>query len=209
MNDSIRSNAQCDALIAKKNLLTHPFYQAWSNGTLPVEALKTYAREYGAFIAGVGLGWERAGWSDIAAIEDGHARVWERTFAASLGTSVGEPQIPEVAALIEAEGELFAEKASAMGALYAFEAQQPFTAQSKLKGLKEHYPQLPEACGVYFEMHENDFDEPSMLAEGMAQLSDAEQALAVAACERMSCALWDALSGIHARYGGESACAMG
>ena len=208
MNDSIRSNAQCDALIAKKNLLAHPFYQAWSAGTLPVEALKTYAREYGAFIAGIGLGWERAGYSDIAKVEDGHARVWERTFAQSLGTSVGEPETPEVCALIEVEGELFAERATAIGALYAFEAQQPYTAQSKLKGLKEHYSQLPENTGIYFELHENDFDEPAMLAQAIAAMSDDERAEAEAACARMSSALYDALSGIYAPYAGDTACAM-
>jgi hypothetical protein len=48
-----------------------------------------------------------------------------------------------------------------------------------------------------------------MLAKAMDELSPAEQAEAVSACERMSGALWNALSGLHAPYAGQSACAMG
>lgn len=199
---------RCDSVIEKKNLLQHPFYQAWSNGTLPVEALRDYAREYGAFIAGIGPGWERAGYSRIAAIEEGHARVWERTFAAGLDTHVGEPQISEVRSLVEAERELFADRATALGALYAFEAQQPHTAASKLKGIEEHYGELAASCKQYFVLHVDDFEEPAMLAESMESLSAAEREQAVAACEKMSCALWDALSGIHAPYAAQSSCAM-
>ena len=38
-----------DSKIADHNLLDHPFYQAWSTGELPLEALRSYAREYGVF----------------------------------------------------------------------------------------------------------------------------------------------------------------
>ncbi|MER3558451.1 MAG: pyrroloquinoline quinone biosynthesis protein PqqC, partial [Armatimonadota bacterium] len=44
-------------IVAKWNLLNHPFYQAWSAGTLPVESLRAYAQEYGAFIRELPLGW--------------------------------------------------------------------------------------------------------------------------------------------------------
>ena len=47
-----------DSKIADYNLLKHPFYQAWSAGELSVEALRSYAREYGAFISTVPEGWE-------------------------------------------------------------------------------------------------------------------------------------------------------
>ena len=40
-----------DSTISNYSLLNHPFYQAWSAGELPVDALKCYAREYGAFIS--------------------------------------------------------------------------------------------------------------------------------------------------------------
>jgi pyrroloquinoline-quinone synthase len=189
-----------DATVAKHSLLEHPFYVAWSMGLLPVAVLKEYAREYGAFIATISQGWRAAGEQEIARIEQGHSQVWEETFAASLDTSVAAPQIKEVADLLELTGEMFSEYATALGALYAFEAQQPFTAQSKLKGLGEHYAQLPERCADYFRMHAADYDEPALLSAKIDALEPGERQRALEACERMSQALYRALSGIHASY---------
>ena len=192
---------RCDALVAHRSLLQHPFYVAWSQGTLPVAALRDYARDYGAFIRTVAAGWEAAGEAHIAGIEEGHADVWNHTFAASLETAVAdEPQTPAAAALVDTARELFADRASALGALYAFEAQQPYTAQSKLAGLREHYRQLPEPCGEYFRLHTDDFDEPTLLAAHLEALPADGQRRAEAACERMSVALHDALSGLHAPH---------
>lgn len=197
-------SARCDEIIAGHRLLEHPFYRAWSAGTLPVPALRDYAGEYGAFIRTIARGWDAAGEPAIARIEDGHARVWERTFAAELGTEVAAPRIEAVDALVSASRALFAERATALGALYAFEAQQPLTAQSKLDGLRAHYDELPARCGEYFRLHCDDYDEPALLAGAMGTLSPAEQERAVAACERMSRALYAALTGIHAPYAGEA-----
>ena len=173
----------CDGLVARRSLLQHPFYVAWSHGTLPVPALRAYARDYGAFIRTVAQGWEAAGEAHIAGIEECHADVWNHTFAASLETVItDEPQTPEVAALVDTARGLFADRASALGALYAFEAQQPYTAQSKLAGLREHYRQLPEPCGEYFRLHTDDFDEPTLLAAQREALPADGQAQAVAAC---------------------------
>jgi len=192
--------ARCDALIAKRDLLAHPFYQAWSAGTLPMAALRDYAGEYGAFIATIADGWQTAGHDAIAAIEVGHARVWSETFAKTLGTDVGTPVVSEVAALVAASTELFADRATALGALYAFEAQQPATARSKRAGLVAHYPELPRTAGLYFAIHEDDDEEPAMLAADMDALSPADAERAVVACDRMTQALWDALSGVYAPH---------
>jgi pyrroloquinoline-quinone synthase len=198
---SNRAAARCDALIARHALLSHPFYLAWSDGTLPVPALKDYARDYGAFIRTVGQGWEAVGESHIAGVEEGHAQVWDTTFAAGLETAItSAPQTAEVAALTDAARELFAEPETALGALYAFEAQQPFTAQSKLAGLQKHYRQLPDCCGEYFRLHQDDFEEPALLAERIDALPAIGQERALAACERMSRALHNALTGLHAPY---------
>ena len=189
---------RCDALVARRSLLQHPFYLAWSDGTLPVPALKEYAHDYGAFIRTVGQGWETVGEAHIAGVEEGHAQVWESTFAAGLETTVDTPRTAGAASLVDAARELFADRPTALGALYAFESQQPYTAQSKLAGLREHYRQLPECCGEYFRLHEDDFDEPALLAAQMNALPAAEQERAVAACERLSRSLHDALTGLHA-----------
>jgi pyrroloquinoline-quinone synthase len=197
---SAPASARCDAAVGPRRLLQHPFYLAWSDGTLPVAALQDYARDYGAFIRTVGQGWESVGEAHIAAVEEGHAQVWESTFAAGLETHVDVAQVPAAAALVETACELFAAPVTALGALYAFESQQPFTARSKLAGLKQHYAHLPACCGEYFRLHEDDFDEPALLAGKMNALSGEEQVRAVSACERMSQSLHDALTGLYAPY---------
>ncbi len=193
-------SARCDGAVAHHSLLRHPFYLAWSDGTLPVAALKDYARDYGIFIRTVAAGWEAVGESHVAGIEEGHAEVWANTFAAGLETQVDGPQTEEVTTLVDTARELFTDRVTALGALYAFESQQPYTAQSKLRGLREHYQQLPECCGEYFRLHTDDFDEPALLSEHMNALSSAEADRAVAACERLSVALHDALSGLYAPH---------
>ncbi len=200
MTDSAKLSRKCDDALARHTLLAHPFYVAWNAGTLPVEALREYAREYGAFVRTIGKGWEAVGERGIARIEEGHARLWERSFAASLGTAVAAPEVGEVAALVETAGKLFSERVTALGALYAFEAQQPATAESKLRGLREHYWHLPNRCGQYFEAHEHDDAEPAILAKALDALPETARPRALDACDRMGRALWDALSGIHARH---------
>lgn len=193
-------SARCDAHIAQHGLLNHPFYQAWSDGTLPVAALADYAREYGAFIGRISDGWRTVGEPDIAQVEIGHAKVWAQTFAAGLGTTVGAPSVPAVQALVSTADALFAHPVTALGALYAFEAQQPATARSKRAGLASHYRDLPEACETYFRLHEDDDAEPALLAAGLDALGAEDRTRAEAACAQMSVALWDALSGLYAPH---------
>ena len=184
-----------DSKISKYNLLDHPFYQAWSAGELPVEALKCYAREYGAFISTLPKGWETLNDAETAEEETEHIDMWT-DFADGLNTQVSAAQIPQVKKLLETAENLFSESETALGALYAFEAQQPETAKSKLAGLKEFY-QLPEKVEPYFETHSHNEHEAEKLLEQIGALSSDSQKLVVQACGQMSSALWDALTGIH------------
>ncbi|HET9620347.1 MAG TPA: hypothetical protein VFP84_03195 [Kofleriaceae bacterium] len=186
------------AAIAQHDLLAHPFYQAWSAGTLPVDALTTYAREYGAFIATLDRGWATLGEPEGAAVERQHAALWHG-FAGALGTPVSAaPTIAEVRALADEAARSFASPAEAAGALYAFERQQPATAQSKLDGLDRHYTAIADGARPYFEAHAGESGEDTLLEAKLAAMTDAERARAAAACDRMARALWNALSGIHA-----------
>lgn len=187
---------QLDAAVAPHRLLDHPFYRAWRDGTLPREALRTYAAEYGSLIAAIDLGWEVVGKSDHAAEEREHARLWER-FAGELGTAITPPRTPEVAAMLATAHRLFAEPETAWGALYAFEAQQPDTAAEKLAGLDAHYGIAADSeSAEYFRVHAAVYDEAEQIVTALEGYGG--EAPAVAACAEMSQALWDALSGIHA-----------
>ncbi len=190
--------ARLDESIARWNLLESRFYQAWSAGTLPVEALRTYAAEYGAFISLIPQGWEGHGDTATAAVEHEHLVMWD-SFAQALRTQVGAAETAGVQQLCDTAGRLFEQKAASLGALYAFEAQQPATSRSKLEGLREHY-NLPKAGDTYFEVHAHDEAEPRMLLDRIGKLSPEEQETAVAACEETARALHVALDALYDRH---------
>jgi pyrroloquinoline-quinone synthase len=181
--------------ISKSALLKHPFYQAWEKGELPVDALRTYAREYGAFIRLMPAGWETLNDTETANEEREHTALWE-DFAAGLNTQIAQAELPAAVALVEKSGKLFASPATALGALYAFEAQQPETAKTKLAGLRKHYG-LPISAEPYFEQHSANEHEAGKLLESISALSSEDQAIALEACEQMSVALWNALTDIY------------
>lgn len=180
-----------DESISRWNLLESPFYEAWSDGFLPQESLARYANEYGAFISLIPQGWASHGDSAIAAEEREHVELW-RGFAAALGVDIGEAETPAVRELVDLASSMFSDATTSLGALYAFEAQQPRTAATKLAGLREHYD-LSEEAHTYFAVHVNDEHEPALLRRRMEALSPSEQARAAEACEKMCRALRKAL----------------
>src|SRR4030065_2374074 len=104
---------QLNEIVAERSLLNHPFYQAWSAGTLPLEDLRTYAREYGAFIEMLPRAWETLADAETWQEEVEHAELWGE-FAAALGTRVNGPaHVAEVSELTSIAGRLFADPASA------------------------------------------------------------------------------------------------
>ena len=186
---------QLNQSISRWSLLDSEFYQAWNAGTLPVEALATYAREYGAFISKIAGGWSAHGDEVTAVQEREHAELWRR-FARALGTDIGSTKTPAVAELLQVAEHRFSDSVESLGALYAFEAQQPATSKSKLEGLRRHYNVDPNA-ERYFVVHAEDEDEPALLLGRMQSLSGADQARAAAACEQMAQALRGALDGLY------------
>jgi len=190
---NIRS--RLDEKVEAWNLLDHPFYKVWNSGDLPQSALKIYAEEYGAFIALMPIGWRAFGDEKTAREEEEHVELWDQ-FTDGLGTQVGEAMIKEVKQLVDNSLDMFGKPATAMGALYAFEVQQPETAKTKLAGLREFYD-LPATTETYFETHTANEHEAEKLADNISQLEDGEQFEALDACEQMSKLLWDALTGIY------------
>ncbi len=185
-----------DSSIADRNLLNHPFYQAWNDGTLPTDSLTLYAWEYRRFIGKIADGWDACGFNDIAEVERSHYDMWV-DFARSLQSEAVTTEISEVTALVQTCDQANSSEAAALGALYAFECQQPYTASSKLAGLRKHYSSL-EADETYFKVHVDDFDEPALIRQRILALSEGEQEIALEACRNTATALWDALTGIQA-----------
>lgn len=184
-----------DAQINAWELLEHPFYKAWNAGALPESALAVYAEEYGAFVRQIPNGWLGIGDKDTREEEVEHVELWEK-FAAALGTEIGEGSINETQNLVTVSKRLFQNEASTLGALYAFEVQQPETATTKLHGLREFFS-LDESAEEYFIEHTNNQHEAEKLLTRMDDLDESAKGEAVTAAGLMAKALWDALTGIY------------
>lgn len=186
---------QLNEKIGRWALLKHPFYQAWESGELPVDALRTYSSEYGAFIRLLSDGWETIGDTATAEEERDHAELW-RQFALALGPEVGEVGLRAVGDLVKTSRRLFAHSPTALGALYAFEVQQPSTSKSKLEGLRKYYG-LGAGAEDYFETHSNNQHEAAKLLGLISKLDSKEAQQAIVACGEMGEALWNALTDIY------------
>lgn len=188
-------NDALNGRIEKWKLLKHPFYQAWEAGELPLPALQAYAEEYGAFISLMPSGWETLEDAETVEEEQEHIDLWQ-DFAQALETKISEAKLPAIVSLTANTEKLFANRATAMGALFAFEVQQPETASSKLDGLRQFY-NVPKEAENYFIQHAKNHHESVKLLTLIEGLSEADQAQALSACEEMSQALWDALTDIY------------
>lgn len=185
---------QLDAIIAQFDLNSHPFYQEWVNGTLPIEKLRDYSAEYAGFIGTIADGWETLGESHYAQEEREHEKMWA---AFQLGLGVGRASDhPQTMTLAYAARNLFSDKADAAGALYAFEAQQPKTSQSKLDGLNKHYF-LSDQAKKYFVVHASDYAEAELLQGYFEAMSEQDFTRTKTACFVLCAAMWAALDGIY------------
>jgi pyrroloquinoline-quinone synthase len=206
-----------DAAIAEKNLLKHPFYQDWQAGKLSREALQLYAAQYyrhvEAFpkhlrvLAARTEGPIRDIILENLAEEENpsrpHPKMW-REFAAALG--VGEdditccPALPGTQAVVETFREIVGDRpvAEAVAALYAYEAQVPEIATTKIDGLKKFYGvKSPEGLG-YFEVHEEaDKAHRAAWRGWLAEHAEGSEEEILATTHEALDALWGALDAVH------------
>lgn len=185
---------ELNRIVEMFDLNSHPFYTAWSNGTLPVQKLQRYAADYAEFIGTIPDGWSQAGEPDYAEEERFHHTLWNR-FTESLRAS-GESPLTQTKTLLNTARSLFSSYPECIGALYAFESQQPRTARAKLDGLKAHYRDLVDDSGQkYFDVHADDTREVEFLHEKLNQLDEEDYARSSTACAMMCTAMWHALDG--------------
>jgi pyrroloquinoline-quinone synthase len=215
-------SASIDAKVAERAMLRHPFYQAWTEGRLPLATLRDYARQYfhhvEAFPRAVSavhsacpnrdgrrmLAENLAEEEGIDAGKQDHATLW-LMFACGLGENEdairGQQLNPETTALIEAFRRLSRQSyAAGLGALYAYESQFPGVASAKIEGLIERYGIADEPTLRFFRVHESaDVEHSSVCRALLDRLPPAERDEAIAAGEELAGALWNFLSGVEAR----------
>jgi pyrroloquinoline-quinone synthase len=210
-----------DAKVAERAMLKHPFYQAWTEGRLPLDTLRDYARQYfhhvEAFPRAVSAVHsacpDRDGRRMLAenlaeeeGIETGkqdHATLW-LMFACGLGESEdavrGQQLNAETTALIDTFRRLSRKSyAAGLGALYAYESQFPDVASAKIEGLIDRYGIADEPTLRFFRVHESaDVEHSSVCRSLLERLPDGERAEAIAAGGELAAALWNFLSGVEA-----------
>ena len=207
-----------DAAIADKNLLKHPFYQDWQAGKLSRESLQLYAAQYyrhvEAFPQHLRVLAARADESlkpvvmeNLAEEENParpHPKLW-RDFAVALGVSedvvTSSPSLPGTQHVVQKFREICANRsvAEAVAALYAYEAQVPEIATTKIDGLKKFYG-ITEPKGLaYFEVHEEaDKEHRAAWRQWLEANAKGNEAEILKSTNEALDALWGALSAVHA-----------
>src|SRR5437879_11875771 len=162
-----------DAAIAEKSLLKHPFYQNRQDVKLSRETLQLYAAQYYRHVEafpkhlrvlvartqGPLQGLIRENLAEEENPAGPHPKLW-RDFAAAVG--VGEDDItccparPGTQAVVQTCREICGDRpvAEAVAALYAYEAQVPEIATTKIDGLKNFYGVTQSEELAYFTVHE-------------------------------------------------------
>ena len=214
------TSSRIDSKVAERAMLSHPFYQAWTEGRLPIDTLRSYARQYfhhvEAFPRAVSavhsacpdrdgrrmLAENLAEEEGIEAGKQDHATLW-LMFAGGLGedeAGVRSQKLnTETEALIGTFRRLAGRSyASGLGALYAYESQFPGVASAKIEGLVDRYGIADEETLRFFRVHESaDVEHSRVCRELLDRLPDSEREEAVAAGEELAQALWNFLSGVE------------
>jgi pyrroloquinoline-quinone synthase len=209
--------AKIDAAIAEKNLLKHPFYQDWQAGKLSRESLQLYAAQYyrhvEAFpkhlrvLAARTEGPIREIVLENLAEEENpsrpHPQLWT-DFAETLGVREEDisccPVLPGTQVVVETFREIVGDRSvpEAVAALYAYEAQVPEIATTKIDGLKKFYGIDSEKGLAYFAVHEEADKAHREAWRGWLQehASGNEEKILATTNEALD-ALWGVLDAVH------------
>ncbi|MQA99249.1 MAG: hypothetical protein GEU78_02995 [Actinobacteria bacterium] len=217
--DSVAENgfrSRLDDAVREHDLLQHPFYKAWTAGTLTQDDLAFYSTQYwrqveafpGYLLTLVARLPEGDGRTIVEEnlsdeVGDDHAGMWLR-FAGALGVDEERVQASEIEPGTKACVETFAEgmatksSAFALGMLYGYESQTPAVARTKVEGLARHYG-IEDDGARYFELHaELDVEHSDELARAMDEtiVDEASRTDAVEGARAGAAAIWGLLDGV-------------
>jgi pyrroloquinoline-quinone synthase len=169
--------ASLNSLSAELSLLQHPFYQAWTAGTLTADRLRSYAVQYYQHVAAFPryLSGLHSRCDDLETRQlllenlideergcNNHPELWLQ-FAEALGLTREEvleaPPLPATTALIDTFTHLSRDLpvAAGLAALYVYETQVAEVASAKIDGLERFYG-ITNGPGVEFFTTHRDTD---------------------------------------------------
>ena len=212
-----------DEIIEEKSLLKHPFYQKWNEGTLTLDMLRGYAKQYyhqvlafPTFVSGVHVNGDNV--ADRQVIlenlveeeqgEDNHPELWLR-FCDALGLEreevIGSEVFPKTQEMIDTYRDVTKDASFTEGltALYTYESQVPEISKTKINGLKQFYGIDSRQGLQFFLVHQSlDVEHSEVTRNLVAKYAgeDGEQDKALASAESSAGALWTFLDGVYERY---------
>jgi pyrroloquinoline-quinone synthase len=206
-------SSQLKEAIREFHLLSHPFYQAWTEGKLTQPQLQEYAVQYRPFVEAFPrfVSALHSNCENEAAREEilenlmdeegktgrsaPHPQLW-RDFLDGLGATAHENY--GASALRTKETFLKLCKASyeeGLCALYSYEYQTPAISKTKIEGLKKFYGLTDPRAFEFFTVHETADIYHSKTCEKLIDAIPADkQAIALAAAREAAQSLWNFLS---------------
>lgn len=163
-----------EKIIQQKQMLSHPFYQAWSCGKLTREQLQEYAKEYyhhvKAFPTYISALHSRcedmedrkcllANLVDEEMGNPNHPELW-KAFGFALGVNQEDWDAHQPAHQTQCLIQTFKDSCSSLplsagvAALYCYESQIPSICTTKIEGLRKWYGMTDPADYRYFSVHE-------------------------------------------------------
>jgi pyrroloquinoline-quinone synthase len=206
-----------DSMVQDHHLLKHPFYRAWTEGSLSRESLQLYAEQYYQHVRAYPenlrdlVGRTTGNLAQIVQenLDDElnpvapHPMLW-RQFAESLGVSEAvlndARPLPGVAALLDTFDEIAVQGSpvQAVAAFYAYESQVPEISAQKISGLRRFYGLTEPRSLAYFSVHEEaDIRHRTVWREWLAEQNDEGMFGALCAAERALKGLWGALDAVY------------
>ena len=205
--------ARIDSLRARWNVLEHPFYQRWSDGSLEREELAFYAGEYRHAVVALAEAVDAAArgsepelrgkLTEHAEEEAQHVELWDG-FARALDADVDRAPRAETEACRESwtAGRDALEN---LVAAFTIESGQPAIARTKLDGLVDRYGFEEGPATEYFSLHaELDHEHAAQSRELIEErLADADLDRLLEVAEGVLRGTWQLLDGCDRADDGE------
>ena len=204
----------------KYHLLNHPFYKSWNDGKLTREIIKDYAEQYYQHVKAFPR-YISATHSLCEDIErrkillenlqdeenrdEDHPKLW-RNFAAAMGSNKKEIEsVKEEKFTTELIENFFkngrSSYAEGLASLYTYERQIPEIAETKIRGLKNHYGVTSKEGLKFFEVHKAaDVYHREACEKLLDHLSNKEQEKAEKSALSTAKYLWNFLTGMAVKH---------
>jgi pyrroloquinoline-quinone synthase len=204
----------------KYHLLNHPFYKSWNDGKLTREIIKDYAEQYYQHVKAFPryISATHSLCDDIEKRKillenlqdeenrDGdHPKLW-KNFASAMGsTDIEIESVEEEKFTTELIENFFkngrASYAEGLASLYTYERQIPEIAETKIRGLKNHYGVTSKEGLKFFEVHKAaDVYHREACEKLLDGLSKKEQEKAEKSALSTAKYLWNFLTGMAVKH---------